>query len=457
LEAGRHGPTTESADLPFSAWPWQPDDNAPRAARWADLAIGLGLALAIMALPYENNSALARRVGVGLALLGTVVALMRGWIDRSRVAWLLWPAGVMVAGWVVAVVASLDPAYSWKVFHRQHLVFLGLLVAAAAWARGAARQLFLVRAMALSLAVASALGIVFFHFAPALQSRGVIAAASDFVYTTVDGSGLASHRARGMLESYTRSSMATLFGLQAALVVVVLAARGGRRVELVAGLVAALLCAWFLLLTKARASWLGMGVLVLALGLLLRVRWWWIALTALLPMALVVATPRTRERALTLIEHASDPDLLLSNRLTLWRQGIDPIAAHPWTGLGLGGDIFLRPAVLPYFELYTDRRQPDLHNLYFQTLAEVGIVGLVGYAVFWCTVVMAIVVSVRRRGAPEESPALLYAAPLVATFALLGVVYYFNEEQVGCLAWMTAGLALSARCAGARSTAPSGR
>jgi hypothetical protein len=105
LEAGRHGPTTESADLPFSAWPWQPDDNAPRAARWADLAIGLGLALAIMALPYENNSALARRVGVGLALLGTVVALMRGWIDRSRVAWLLWPAGVMVAGWVVAVVA----------------------------------------------------------------------------------------------------------------------------------------------------------------------------------------------------------------------------------------------------------------------------------------------------------------------------------------------------------------
>lgn len=432
-----------------------PKATAPiRALRWflsnGNGIIALGLAVFVLTLPWASGVRVTRVVSLGVALLMAGFLIGRGRISvRHLLPWL--PAvGAVLGAILISSVYSMDPAFSFKTLTRQHLWYFLTFLLVGAWATTPWRQFFLLRMLVISAGISAGAGIVLYIFAESWEADGLILRAHRYVYTAMDTEGNVYYRAQGTLMSYTRSAMLFMVTIPATMYLLARAVRRRAAAEVALAAAVALLSIVYLFLTKSRGAWVGAG-LGGALALLLagaRMKHAAIIIGAVLLLGIMA--PPVRDRAATFVSHLSDPGLLLSGRLDLWSQGIRPIRENPWVGVGYGADIFLQEKVMEDYELFTDRRQPDLHQLYLQTVAEVGILGSLAYG--WFVFLLAIrgLRSLRAAGIPpDDEPGLAVALPVFAAFMVVGTIYYFNEEEVAHTLFTTLGLVAAAKAGGA--------
>lgn len=430
-------------------------DFQPRPWDWMVVA---GALVMFVSCTMENHSRAGRIAGA----VGTIAGVLWGWragaviVSHMRLL-ALSTAAVLVAS-LVSAFASIDPEFSIRTLFRQHLWFGLLFLSMAVWATNRWRQWAILGCLAAAAAYASTTGVLLFRYAEAMERAGWIRNAADFVYTATDASGNVYRRAEGLLESYTRSAM-LYFAMMPAVLMLAVDSWKRRRWGLLAALVLViLLSCLYVLLTKARGAWIACALAAIVTLALAGARWW---TTLGLVVAMVVvglALPTVRARAITFVSDLGNPDLLVSGRMELWGQAWRPISQHPFTGVGYGGDIFTSREGIRLYELRSvDRRQPDLHNLYLQTLAEVGIIGAIAY-LWWLGVLLARVGSTMRlRLAAGAAPAAGAAIAMLVAALVSGIVYTMNEDHFAQIGWTLLGtLGATAAISADRPEAPPG-
>jgi len=405
------------------------------------------LGLMLMFCNMENNSRVGR-VAFTVAAIGlSFWSLHVGWLGGRHLRRFLPPVVVVLAAMLASSIFSIDPGFSLNTLFRQHVWFLMLFLAVGAWSSIPRHQLHFLRGLLVAAGFASSAGVLLYYFAHDLQRLGYIGKASRFVYTAQDAEGGTYYRAAGLMESYTRSAMVYIIAMPAIVALFTDAWRKGRRIEMGACVVVFAMAGWYLLLTKARGAWLATGGACFLTMILLRYKWWLLSVLPILAVVALAVLPSERERALTLFRHLSDPNLVLSGRLELWSLGYRPIAENPLVGVGYGGNIFLTKAGIARYELRSvNHRQPDLHNLYLQTIAEVGILGAVAYAWFLLLVLRCGIRALRREWRQPQYIGLAPAMAAMAAMLVVGVVYYMNEDHVAQIWWATTGL-IAGACA----------
>jgi hypothetical protein len=137
-------------------------------------------------------------------------------------------------------------------------------------------------------------------------------------------------------------------------------------------------------------------------------------------------SPRLAER-----QEVSEP----ISRVALWRAAVAAWRAHPLLGLGPDNFRHLSPQFLGRER--TDERM-HANSLYFETLADLGLVGVLALA----ALVAALVGSARRAiAAPASRVVALGVAAALATYLLHGLLDYFLEfTPTYALFWLLAGM-----------------
>jgi O-antigen ligase len=133
-----------------------------------------------------------------------------------------------------------------------------------------------------------------------------------------------------------------------------------------------------------------------------------------LPLAILILLP-TRELVLRFADLTSTQGLSKQDRVEIWRDTLQFIAAYKWTGCGLGAyehGFYRYQAVDPASTVNF------AHNDYLQIVAELGIPGtlLVGLLAGWI-VVRTLAVVLYRRGATNWE----LAVGLFASLATIGL------------------------------------
>ena len=123
------------------------------------------------------------------------------------------------------------------------------------------------------------------------------------------------------------------------------------------------------------------------------------------------------------------------SRRTLWRAAVSAWRAHPL--LGIGPDNFRHLAGQFLGRAHTDERM-HANSLYFETLADLGVVGLLALL----TLVAALAGAARRAIVEPASRILaLGVAAGLATYLVHGFLDYFLEfTPTYALFWLLAGM-----------------
>ncbi|MGH2544899.1 MAG: O-antigen ligase family protein, partial [Ardenticatenaceae bacterium] len=168
-------------------------------------------------------------------------------------------------------------------------------------------------------------------------------------------------------------------------------------VVLAAGCTTSMLLALFL--TLSRGAWIGAGVAAVAVGMLLSRR---AALLSLLAGAALVfglalggierLPPALANRVTDFVPYLNvfdvevrgvgitDQNFAVIERLAHWQAAYEMWADEPWLGQGVGNYAAVYPA---YYIPPWEEPLGHAHNLFLNTLAEAGLIGLVAYLIFW--------------------------------------------------------------------------
>ena len=119
----------------------------------------------------------------------------------------------------------------------------------------------------------------------------------------------------------------------------------------------------------------------------------------------------------------NDANYAVIERLAHWQAAVDMARDDLWTGVGFGN----YPAAYPAYALINF---PDAlghaHNYYLNLLAEVGLPGLLAYALFWLAIVVQTIRVCRRLEWPERG----VAVGLLAAWAALAVHHLVDKLYV---------------------------
>ncbi|CAN5342105.1 hypothetical protein BH09SUM1_BH09SUM1_22990 [soil metagenome] len=432
-----------------TAAPAMEPSGALRSERESTLegpVVGFCFGAMLVLSTFENHTRWGRVAFSAIAIGIVAWAAFRGRLSLEPLKKIAAPLCAVYATTIFAIALSFDRAYSFNTFYHQHLSFFLLFAAVGLWAVSAARQKAFMRGLVIAGAVSGALGLFLFFFARDFAHMNWFHKshkASDFIYKAQTSDGAVYYRAQGMLESYTRSAIVFVFALPACVALCVFAAREGRKRDFVLLALCGGVGFVYVIMTKSRGPWIATGIACCLTLLFLRVRWWIpVALCAIAAGALATSSS-TRERAMTFFSARDNPKILLSDRQTLWREGLVPISENLLHGLGYGQDIFMRPPVVARYGRLTsaDNKQPDLHQTILQTLAEVGIPGLVAYA--WLIGVLLWLGARSVRSGWMEAPGSVTAFAILIALLLFGLVYSFNEKNIAQIMWATLGMIAS--------------
>jgi len=221
----------------------------------------------------------------------------------------------------------------------------------------------------------------------------------------------------------------------------------------------------FLIYTRTRGAWLGLGGAILAAACLL---WWlrmkhgtrlplprlgraWIVAAGVAIVLACGALPHRMERegkfgfdekkadALTTLRKTFSPGDS-RGRLTVWAHTLEMVLANPVLGVGLGGWQFVYPAY-DRGDSITDNAAPQRpHNDFLWILAETGLAGFAAYLWIFLSAGTLVWRSLRRfPRSPQTLQALGVATGLIA---LLGhSLLSFPKERIGPSMMLWFGLA----------------
>jgi O-antigen ligase len=131
-----------------------------------------------------------------------------------------------------------------------------------------------------------------------------------------------------------------------------------------------------------------------------------------------------------------------NGRVALWRVAIHAFDSHPLNGKGAGT-----------YQLLWDRGEPvaeqnvNAHSLYFETMAEMGLLGLVPLVLFIAAVLVGLF---RRARGPERTVYAAIGAVAVAYFLHAGVDWDWQMPVIGIGIFAASGLALRPTLGGSR-------
>jgi O-antigen ligase len=235
-----------------------------------------------------------------------------------------------------------------------------------------------------------------------------------------------------------------------------------RRVPLlrVAASAMAAVCLLGTLLTVSRAALLALGIALLAgVALMKRHRALFTCLAVVVGLAgavyfVALAPAQTTAR---IFGGGSGT----SGRTALWTVGWRIVDADPLTGVGIGNfpnesiDFLERPGALPQ-DQYVVSQPLEVHNIYLQNLAEIG---LVGFVLFMSIIACCLTACWRAARTPADSIdsdfRLLAAATFVATVAVLVANFFapgLYDKQMWLLLALGPALFSIARAQGALGT-----
>jgi len=140
---------------------------------------------------------------------------------------------------------------------------------------------------------------------------------------------------------------------------------------------------WAVIFTASRAGAVALGTVVLYLVLHSRRRMLALGLAAAVVASVWLAMPQANRERILSIGHYDQDDSALG-RLDAWAAGTRMFADRPLLGVGIGG---FREA---HWDLYSSPYSPsylDSHSLFFQVLAEIGLLGLLAFISFIALVV----------------------------------------------------------------------
>ncbi len=190
--------------------------------------------------------------------------------------------------------------------------------------------------------------------------------------------------------------------------------RSQHRLQRLLALITFLAISAGLLLTQSRGAILGALVAVALVTALLspkmRLACWMVGL-----IALAFAAVKGQELLQTFLNsdvNSSSVHSLLQ-REELWSRALDAGSDFAFTGIGLGSFPDVMPRLYPVFSVTITADVPHAHNLYLQTLVEMGFPGLILYLAFY--MVLAFVLIRRIRMQPKANRVM--AVGLLGTLA----------------------------------------
>lgn len=209
------------------------------------------------------------------------------------------------------------------------------------------------------------------------------------------------------------------------------------------GVGVAAMCLFALFLTASRGGLIALGVMMIATVLLARGRRLSLVLVAVVLSLLAigyvtaVAPPDARER---ILNPGSG-----SGRTDIWTVGARMVEANPIKGVGAGNfpissiHYLLEPGSLPDDQFIVDTPQVA-HNMYLETLTEIGIPGLV---MFLTIIVFCLGCAIRAlslfRDIGDKTMASLTMGATVALIGILTADVFLSEEYSRSL-WFLLGL-----------------
>lgn len=394
----------------------------------------------LISLPIRSQTLAVRILAIaGIPLVAALLLAQRRWSIEPLRRFL--PAiGALLTACLISAALSLAPKYSlteWLLQETAYfLVFGGVLL----WAWGREdRHLLVLRTLAVSAFIVGVWTVIGYFTRLA-------------VHEAFDSASQVYYRALGPYESYSRTAMFAIMAAPASFAVMVLA-WPRRRWESIAAAAALAVLLWGTALTQTRWAWASCGLALLLTVVQLR-RWLIIPLLALPPVAVLLsASIRTRITGM-FRDLLNDPATFFSGRFDIWQVGFRAIRENPVFGIGYGPNIFLEDSVKEVYLLYNHVQQPDLHCLYLQQLASVGVAGVLAY--LWLVVVL-----LRNwwRSSPwQKTPRSLgdldagrfiswTTGSILLALLFYGILGFHYEERNAFLTWIIAGVAL----AGARA------
>lgn len=196
------------------------------------------------------------------------------------------------------------------------------------------------------------------------------------------------------------------------------------------------------LLTYSRGAWLTLGVMALVMAAAWKHWTWRMAAIAAVVVALVgvAAQDAFMARLLSIrgMFHSADSSVAL--RWALWESTLAMIEEHPWLGLGWGSYRF----VYPEYDFFV--QNPDViiyhgHNTLLSLAAEIGIPGMICFAMAWATAACRTLLAMHRTDRPKKGPYLGLALALLGMAAFSLTDHVLFNIQVTAVFWVLLALA----------------
>ncbi len=138
------------------------------------------------------------------------------------------------------------------------------------------------------------------------------------------------------------------------------------------------------------------------------------------------------------------------DRLYMWQAGINIVRDHFWLGFGPNSG----ERMLPYYRAIAEKEKhqyqhhPDVgvHNIYLQNWIDFGFLGLVGYLIWWLTLLVEIIIVLRNKSIRRSKENALLLGILAGLSGIMFAGFFernFWDGEVQTTIFVAQGLALA--------------
>ena len=403
--------------------------TSPVESLWYKTAMTVGVMGGIFFLPLSLIAALIFLTLAGILLVGRMA--WTGEVYMRRMSMDVWVAGFVLLA-AVSVCQSVHAAEGWyNYFHLMGLYVLAYLLITQTVHSKFDRDRIVIAVLASAVVVC---GWGLFQF-----NTGIDVTAERWI----------DFEQFPELKTRVFSTLGNPNVLAAFLVMVVgLAAgwsldahQGKIKVQLVMLLLLAVVC---LVLTYSRGAWLALGIMSLMMAAVWK-RWDWRVLLTSAVTVIILWTAVQESfmaRLLSIQSMFNSADSSVALRWALWESTMAMIEEHPWLGLGWGAYRF----VYPEYDFFVQNEAVIIyhgHNTLLSLAAEIGIPGMLCFAVAWGMAVWKVLVAMKNADRMQKGFFLGLALALLGMAAFSLTDHVLFNIQVAGVFWVLLALAAS--------------